>query len=389
MKKKLFGTALIFSLIVTVISVLFCLNVTEEKSNDKNRMRIINLNEIKKLSENAYKNNDFESYQKLNIAIENMQDDLSKNSDSSLIKNTKGTIIFINCLAVMFIFIVFGYLYFAILRPFDKMKKYTDNIAMGNLDISLDYQRSNYFGEYTWAFDHMRKEIIKARSCEKVAIINNKTVIATLSHDIKTPIASIRAFAEGLEANLDTDINKRNKYISVILRKCDEVTKLTNDLFLHSLSDLDKLKMNFEKTNIKNIIIKVKNDMTEQAEDITIKNDIPDCELSIDSKRFEQALGNIINNSCKYAKSPIEINCEIKENNYVIHIKDFGHGILDDDMPFIFGKFYRGKNAGQKEGSGLGLYIVKYIMEQHGGEIALYNHCDGLEAVLKLPLNKK
>ena len=81
----------------------------------------------------------------------------------------------------------------------------------------------------------MRKEITKARSCEREAIENNKTVIATLSHDIKTPIASIRAYAEGLEANLDSTYEKRMKYLSILMRKCDEVSKLTNDLFLHSL----------------------------------------------------------------------------------------------------------------------------------------------------------
>lgn len=69
--------------------------------------------------------------------------------------------------------------------------------------MPLNYERSNYFGEFTWAFDSMRREITKARSCEREATENNKTVIATLSHDIKTPISSIRAYAEGLEANLD------------------------------------------------------------------------------------------------------------------------------------------------------------------------------------------
>ena len=97
-----------------------------------------------------------------------------------------------------------GYVYFAILRPFEKMKAFAGKIARGDFEDSLRYERSNYFGEFTWAFDSMRTEIIKARACEKEAIENNKTVIATLSHDIKTPIASIRAYTEGLEANMDT-----------------------------------------------------------------------------------------------------------------------------------------------------------------------------------------
>ena len=134
-----------------------------------------------------------------------------------------------------------------ILLPFDKMEIFAGKIAQGNFDFPLNFERSNYFGAFTWAFDSMRKEITKARSCEREAIENNKTVIATLSHDIKTPIASIRAYAEGLEANLDSTYEKRMKYLSILMRKCDEVSKLTNDLFLHSLADLDKLKIKMKR----------------------------------------------------------------------------------------------------------------------------------------------
>ncbi len=122
-------------------------------------------------------------------------------------------------ISILFLFVVFGYIYKAILCPFEKMKKFAEKVAQGNFDIPLNYERSNYFGEFTWAFDSMRREITKARACEKEAIDNNKTVIATLSHDIKTPIASIRAYAEGLEANLDTSIEKRYQYLAVLIKK--------------------------------------------------------------------------------------------------------------------------------------------------------------------------
>lgn len=88
----------------------------------------------------------------------------------------------------MFLLIVSLYIYFAVLRPFDKLKGFAENIAQGNFDVPLKYERSNYFGKFTWAFDSMRNEITKSRQCEKEAVENNKTVIATLSHDIKTPI---------------------------------------------------------------------------------------------------------------------------------------------------------------------------------------------------------
>lgn len=112
-------------------------------------------------------------------------------------------------ICILFLLIVFGYINFAILRPFEKMKDFAQNISQGNLEVPLDYARSNYFGKFTWAFDSMRTEITRARACEQEAIKNNKTVISTLSHDIKTPIASIRAYTEGLEAKLDSTPEKR------------------------------------------------------------------------------------------------------------------------------------------------------------------------------------
>lgn len=105
------------------------------------------------------------------------------------------------------------------LAPFQKLEQYAGELAKGNLDVSLDYERTNFFGAFTWAFDHMREELIRARKREEYAIQENKTIIATLSHDIKTPIASIRAYAEALEANLESGYEKRQQYASVMPKK--------------------------------------------------------------------------------------------------------------------------------------------------------------------------
>ena len=269
------------------------------------------------------------------------------------------------------------------------MEKFAEEIGKGNFDIKVDYEKNNLFGAFTWSFDHMRREIIKARSCERAAIDNNKTVIATLSHDIKTPIASIRAYAEGLEAGLDSNVEKRNKYIKVIIKKCDEVTKLTNDLFLHSLSDLDMLKINTEEVEISQLIKNSLSELIEEEKKVSIIGNMPKALLDVDVKRFNQVLENIINNSNKYAKgSKIEVRGEINEDNYIIKIKDFGEGIKDKDLPFIFNKFYRGENALEKQGSGLGLFIVKYIMNQLNGDVEVFNN-NGLEVKLILPLKFK
>lgn len=161
---------------------------------------------------------------------------------------------------------------------------------------------------------------------------------------------------------MDTTPEKRMKFAEVIIRKCDEVSALTNDLFLHALSDMDSVRLY-----------------------------LPDSEwvISADEKRLMQLTENILNNAAKYGEMPVDITIRQKDNDTVqINFKDYGNGMKDEDIPFALDKFYRGKNSADKPGAGLGLYIVKYITNKMNGEVRLYNHVDGLEVVVELPVKE-
>lgn len=374
MKAKLILITIIFALIVISVTATLYVSDKSVNSSDIKSNQIVALNEIDKLMDI----DDEMAKEKISELEQNLRETDARE------KNSRHLWMFCG-ISLLFLVSVFGYIWFSILRPFDKMKKFAGEVAKGNFDVPLKYERSNYFGDFTWAFDSMRKEITKARLNEKEAIENNKTVIATLSHDIKTPIASIRAYAEGLEANLDTTPEKRAKYLTILMRKCDEVTKLTNDLFLHALSDLDKLKINTERFEICSYM---KNAVSEiAAEQNDVKFTMPDFEVTIsaDTNRLMQITENLINNARKYAKSQIDIWMIKGTGDVELHFRDYGKGIPDEDMPFIFEQFYRGKNCGGEQGSGLGLYIVKYLTEKMNGKVLLHNHPDGLEAVVSLP----
>lgn len=292
-------------------------------------------------------------------------------------------------ICLVFLISVSAYCYAVIIRPFRKLTNFAEKIAQGDFDIPLDYERTDYFGKFTWAFDNMRREITKARACEKEAIENNKTVIASLSHDIKTPVASIRAYAEGLEAGMDTDPGKRARYIGVIIRKCDEVTKLTNDMLLHSLSDMDKLKITPECFELCSFAEKVIDDISAGKGDIRFEKPAYFIDILADKERTAQIIENLINNARKYAKTDIDVFITKNEHFAELHFRDYGKGIPDEDMPFICDKFYRGHNCNNESGSGLGLYIVRYIAVQSGGELKLRNLPDGFEAAMELPLSEK
>lgn len=376
MKSKLFSAAAVFALIIAALTGAFCFLSQNTDPDEQRSDNLVALNEIIQLAEDGENSRITEKAQLLRENI--------RNSEQTAVSNN--SVLIFGGIMLLVVCIIFLYIYFAILRPFEKMQKFAEKIASGNFDIPLEYERSNYFGKFTWAFDSMRREITKARSSEKEAIENNKTVIATLSHDIKTPIASIRAYAEGLEASLDTTPEKRQRYLSTIMKKCDEVSRLTNDLFLHSLSDLDKLKINSEKFELCSFIEAVVNETAAEQNDINFTAPDFSAVVYADRNRLTQIAENLINNARKYAKSEIDITLT-RDDDYVnISFQDYGGGIPDADMPFIFDKFYRGKNCGDEQGSGLGLYIVKYLSEKMNGRVLLHNRKGGLEAVISLPI---
>ncbi len=396
MKKKIIWITILFLFLYIGGAAFLCNSIIDQESEED--YANVQVNEVKQLGL-AGEFADEKAKEAFSEAADSLMETVEALSQEGYHIQIRKVVLGMTVLCCLFLLLIFLYVYFKIIRPFSVLENYAGEIAKGNLDISLPYERTNYFGEFTWAFDHMRGEIRKARACEKEAIENNKTVIATLSHDIKTPIASIRAYAEGLEANMDSGTERRQRYISVIMKKCDEVTKLTNDMFLHSLADLEKLKLDVETIWLKPVMMEFVKEMNGDKGDIHIMGEIPDICIEGDRKRLIQVFGNIIGNSRKYAgkgksRQAGSIEVSVKEQDAggknreaVICFEDYGPGIPDEDMPFIFEKFYRGKNAGTEEGAGLGLYIVKYIMEQMDGSVEAANTGEGLSVSLHLKIS--
>ena len=327
------------------------------------------LNEVKQL----YDSGSTDADEKLDAVMNELREQKIDTGKSGL-RNIVIMYIVVLCVVI----VLFLYIYVCVLRPFDELEDYASHLAAGDMDTELKYRRVNMFGSFTWAFDHMRTEIVHARRREQEAIENNKTVIATLSHDIKTPIASIRGYAEALVMNMDATQERRERYASVIMKKCDKVE--IKPLLEQVLSDIG-LGM-----------------------DIVVNGDITEAVLEhSDSGRVVQVIENILSNAAKYArdteisivtecilpeKLPRNVHVSGADMVYRLSIKDHGTGIPDKDMPFIYEKFYRGENSGDEPGAGLGLFIVHYLMDRMGGDVELVNHADGLEAVLYFAARK-
>lgn len=382
--KVMIVTAVSIVLVTAVFLILYadCKKQHDrQNSAEKNGQAVVWLNEVYKLI-------DENQYDAAKLKLSGIMSDFQEDENTQSKMELRYIIIFY-VISLGIIIVLYLMIYILMLRPFGKLEDFAADIAAGNLDRDLKYNRVNMFGEFTWAFDHMRREIKKARQCEQEAVENNKTVIATLSHDIKTPIASIRAYSEALSENMDTTPGRRNRYIDVITRKCDEVARITDDMFIHSLHDLDKLIIKRESVKIDRVITDTVEAMAGGRSDIVMREIKPGTIENADAGRIAQVIENIINNARKYAKSSIYIDTEIicdAGQEYVLKIKDEGNGIPPEDMPFIFEKFYRGANRGEEPGAGLGLFIVQYVMQQTNGRVELVNHDDGLEVRLHFPM---
>lgn len=360
------------------ILVLCALMMSRQTSDPLRREYLVALNEIEQLSYSGQQEQ--AAIRAAELRKEISAQDTQKNPDLR---------IWVTCgICLLFSAALTGYYAREVVRPFEKLSSFADKIASGNFDLPLDYDRSNYFGRFTWGFDRMRREISNARACEQAAIENNKIVIASLSHDIKTPVASVRAYAEALEMGMDTTPEQRAEFLATMMRKCDEITKLTDDMLLHALSDLGKLQMKPAAFELAALTASTVTELSAGMRDVRFTKPLFAAPVYADAGRIAQIIENLITNARKYAGTEIEIMITRSGDYFELHISDQGGGIPDEDMPFVFNRFYRGSNSGSVNGSGLGLYIVKYIAEQSGGSVRLENLNGGLHVTVSIPAAK-
>lgn len=276
------------------------------------------------------------------------------------------------------------YLYLTVVRPFRKLKGFAERVAGGNLDIPLEMDRGNLFGAFTESFDLMRSELKKARMAEAQAEQSKKELVAKLSHDIKTPISSIKAVSE-VGLTLAEKEKDRENYAKII-GKADQINALVTNLFTATLEELQQLTVtptNLESKQIKTLLENA--DYLHRA----VFLEIPACVVYADPLRLQQVFDNIFANSYKYAKTDITVTAEKTENGISIRIEDFGGGVPNDELPILKEKFQRGSNAKNIEGAGLGLFISDYFMKEMQGELEIENGAHGLKVTVNLLLSKK
>ena len=249
-----------------------------------------------------------------------------------------------------------------VLAPFRDLRRFAESVASGNLDIPLKMDRGGSFGAFTESFDIMREELKRARENEREASRSKKELVASLSHDIKTPVASIKAVAELMMVKSQDN----SEQIGIILAKADQIDLLITNMFHATLEELEQLSIAPEDLPSTLLYELLQNaDYDHKLRPFTI----PECIVRMDKERLQQVFDNIISNSYKYAGTDIHVSAYFAGTYLAVEVRDTGPGVAPDDLPLVFGKFYRGGNATGKSGSGLGLYISKHLMSKMGGDI--------------------
>jgi signal transduction histidine kinase len=385
--KRYFPAIVCFCLIITAVFAVFLYGINSEFAAGKEKKDlggdIVTLNRIAQLSEKIKQepnNSEYARELKEEISSVNISETVGKLNDESLLAKVNFLILLSLAVCLLFVFGFFAFIYKRMIKPFDRLVKFAAGVAGGDFDFPLEVDRKNTFGAFSWAFDMMRSELKEAKQNEKEALQAKKTLVATISHDIKTPVASIRAYAEAINSGMANTPERQQRYLKVIMEKADEVARLTDDLFLHAVSDMDKLSIEVGEFDAPALMGGVLEPFFAQyGEKIKKINAVPNVKISTDQRRISQVFENIIANAVKYAEdSDIHIKFDTTDGFLVCGFEDFGGGVPPEDIPFIFDKFYRGKNSKDKKGSGLGLFIVKYIVEKTGGSVSLENTEKGL-----------
>lgn len=283
------------------------------------------------------------------------------------------------CVIDVIAIVMWFWIYKRILVPLDKMRIATKKIADGNFDYELDEKD---FVEIPFLYNDFEKMRIKLKENEEEKILSEnaaRELVSNISHDLKTPLTAIRGYVEGILDGVASSPQKVRDYLTTIYNKTNDMTKLIDELLYYSRVSGNEFSYNFEKTNVKEFIDDYVKDLYLELDTIKINfsysaNVDADTMIDIDREQIKRALNNIVANAVKYMdKEDPEIHFRVKETMDAINIRisDNGRGIDEKDLPHIFERFYRSDASRNTKlgGSGIGLSIVKKVIENHEGSV--------------------
>ena len=269
--------------------------------------------------------------------------------------------------------IVLFYVYKKVLMPFWNMSNLSFELAKGNLSMPVKEEKSKLFGRFLWGMDMLREKLEDNKEKELEFQKERKTLILSLSHDIKTPLSSIELYAKALSENLYDTQKKKDAALQGITKNVKEIKGYVNEIVTASREDFLNLEVQMEEFYLSEIIkiteTYYKDKLSVIHTEFKVDN-MEECIVKGDKNRMVEVLQNVMENAIKYGDGKwIRIWMEEEEDCKLIHILNSGCSLKKEELPNLFDSFYRGSNSTNVKGSGLGLYICKTLMRKMDGEI--------------------
>ena len=288
----------------------------------------------------------------------------------------KNTIVMVNIFLALMAAVIIGAFLFVrqkILKPFHRLYDIPYELAKGNLNLPIKENKSRFFGKFIWGMDLLRENMEQQRQRELSLQKEKKTLVLSISHDIKTPLSAIKLYAKALEKGLYTDKEKIYEVAGNIDKRTDEIENFVTEIIKASNEDFLNLSVNQSEFYLSELISKISAYYGEKLELVKIPFSIgrySDCLIKGDIDRGIEVLQNIIENAIKYGDGhSINLSFSEEEDCQLIAVKNSGCSLSDAELPHIFDSFWRGSNTGNESGSGLGLYICRKLMQKMDGDI--------------------
>ncbi|MCR5203888.1 MAG: HAMP domain-containing histidine kinase [Lachnospiraceae bacterium] len=274
----------------------------------------------------------------------------------------------------LFVIAVLLFIRWKILVPLEKISGLPEELAKGNITVPLKAEKSGFFGRFLWGLDLLRERLEKGRQQDLELQKSNKSLILSLSHDIKTPLGIIELNSKALERGLyENDKQKKDRIAGVINEKCGEIKNYVDQIIKASKEDFLELEVNNAEFYLAEVMDNIKAVYIDKLQllDIGFKIDeFSDCLIKGDRDRAVEVLQNLLENAVKYGDGKtIEIGFSREENSQLISVSNSGCTLDDAELTHIFDSFWRGSNTGSNSGSGLGLFICKQLMNRMNGDI--------------------
>lgn len=381
-----------------VIIIIFSLNISGRTKDNKKYMVEINrlqnaintgtytgkeeydyITKIEKLSSNATQQDQKQFYEisGSNYCIMLCDDGLYRvtyeTNLSEAGKISYSLVVLIMIILLILIVLYYLYIYFKILRPFNRISELPIEMSKGNMTGSIPESKSHFFGRFIWGLnmlsDTLRDEKQKELKLEK----EKKTMILSISHDLKTPLSAVKLYAKAMEQGLYDSPEKIRETAASIGLKTEEIQSRINEIAEASSEDFMNFEVNCREFYLDKLIDQVKNGYNERLKlnkTDFIVNSADNCLLYGDFDRSFEVIQNVIENAIKYGDGRyIRIGVSYEEECCLISITNSGNNLAKEESLHIFDCFYRGSNVKEKQGNGLGLYICRKLMQLMKGDI--------------------